>query len=72
MALFFFGIYPGISPIEISHSNGEKNIFQRKPIHMYGLMRPGLENHIQYRELPTLKDAMLEDVFRNIQASWIE
>lgn len=68
----FMGIYPGISPIEVCYPDGTKGTFNRKPINMYGMMRPGLQNHIVQADIPSLNDPGLTQIFKEIYNSWLK
>lgn len=68
----FCGIYPGVSPVEVENPDGTKNIFQRKPYNIYGLLRPGLTNYIQETKVPSFSNKIFSEVFGEIYNSWFK
>ncbi len=70
----FCGIYPGINPILVSNPDGTKYIYQRAPVNIYGILRPGLKSEIR-RDLgiPEIKhDRNVEKSFGTIYQSWLK
>lgn len=68
----FTGIFPGMHPVEIFHPNGTRTTYQRAPINVYGLLRPGLKEHIQRDNIPMLRNKVVQSIFEEIREEWLK
>ncbi|MDO8503471.1 MAG: hypothetical protein Q7S60_02150 [bacterium] len=66
----FCGILPGIQPTIFQKPLGEKDVFSRQPLLLYGKLRPGIDKVLDSPTIPSLDNERLDRTIETICRTW--